>query len=285
MKKENMKDWNKAECLTSLNKLEITQNPKTRTITTKYDGREISKYTPTKEYQLVRFGEVAESFIDKVLPHFKPEKWYLRLSEGVQELRLLGEEFTFCGDIYRKQAILISSTDGTRTLSFMVGLFRQICSNGAVAKVSGDCFRVRHLKSNKDVVKIASMQFGDMDKAFNGLMSKIEQTKDKTISLQKLRSIIYDKKSGRGASNYLAIVAKLYASKTDKLDAAKYRTSFVRIGENGAVTVSPEILKAKEIKLKVPMYTAYQALTEYYRAHDSATIESQSERFLEAALA
>lgn len=288
----------RAAVIQSLDRVQITQNPKTGVVTTKVlkEGKyqPAANYRPTKDYQMVDFPKVAKAFIEKVEQHMeidwlatdKNGKWIdpVNLRKAtVQELKLFGKEFEMDGQIHRKQAIIVSSSDGTKTFSYMAGLFRKICSNGAVTKISGESFRQRHLKSNEAVKKIADLEFGDLETALNGLATRISNLSGE-ISLQRIRSLYFDKKKEKnsGATSCLAILAKIYNSKTDKLDAQKYKNKYITISEKGSVKIDPAILTAKEIKTKVPKKTVFQAVTEFYRAVNSVDKETQTTKLLEA---
>ncbi len=280
-------DYSKKVVVEKLEKFDITQNQKTRTVKTMYDGAVLTTYTPSKEYQMIDFKKVGIDFINKMSDYMTIKTYDLIVRKGIQELRLFGEDFNLAGEVYRQQAVLISSTDGTRTLSVMIGLWRQVCSNGMMRKISGEAFRVRHLKSNNKVIKTLSNDYGDLDKAFKSLKSQVEKLQKKTITLEEIRTAVV-KEDGKGAQKFLAFAAKLYTSKTDRLEyktvPADYKKVIRRLTDEvgrSRIEISPEILKMKKLDIKLNAYQAFQCYTEMVRAWDGAVIETETEKFLE----
>jgi len=73
----------------------------------------------------------------------------MKITQGTQELRLIGEEVIINGDKYQKMFNILNSTDKSRALQLNVGLIRWICTNGMVIAVEDEYsgFKTKHFKS------------------------------------------------------------------------------------------------------------------------------------------
>ena len=273
MKKSKIEKFNLDDIYKRLNKWKaVNENG---TIVTYIGGKETTRWTPkTSNYQLINFKEIAKEFIKQVKDHMVVADYQLRIYGGVQELKLFGEKFDFCGEKYQKMATLLSSTDGTRNMKINFGLFRLICTNGQMAKEAGENFNARHLGDNERLQEIMKFNFGDIEKAFGETEDAIKRLKDKKINLMTIRDGIIDDK-GRNSQKFLAFVQKLISSKTDRLEKlTKTQIENLRSGKD-------LLKKENKFDFELDAYKAFQCYTELFRAHDSGVQAKESVRILE----
>ncbi len=245
------------------------------TIVTYIGGMESARWTPkTSNYLLINFKDIAKEFVKQVKDHMDITNYELRIYGGVQELKLYGAEYEMFGEVYQKMATLLSSTDGTRNMKVNFGLFRQICTNGMMAKEAGEDFNARHLNGNERLQEIMKFDFGDIESAFGETETKITELREKNINLMKIRDGIIDEK-GRNSQKFLAFVQKLISSKTDRLETLT--PDQMKNLKSG----SDLLKKNNKFDLEIPAYQAFQCYTELFRAHDSGVMAKESTRLLE----
>jgi hypothetical protein len=274
------KTYNKDDVFQTLNDINIYQQGDY--IITKFQNRPISETKVTNKYQIFDFSSFSKSIIEQVENYFTPETYKLRVRQGVQELRLIGEEIYINGERYHKMLNILNSTDKTRALQLNIGLMRFICTNGLVAAVEDEYtgFKNKHFKSS---LPQAVENFMKNIEKFNIIVDKqstiIESLSKKIISFQEIaKNLALNKDGVVKESNLLKLKAfskKLMTSKTDRLD-----TSLLNQEQLHLLTF-PEIFNSTNVDIEIPAYQAFNNYTELYREYDSSVMKRETNRILQ----
>ena len=93
-------------------------------LTTMFDNRQICKVEVSKIYYNFDFTKFSKSILSEIQKYFTPEKYTLKITTGVQEIRLIGDEIYIDNERFQKMISIVNSTDKSRALSMNVGLSR-----------------------------------------------------------------------------------------------------------------------------------------------------------------
>ncbi|NPV12920.1 MAG: DUF932 domain-containing protein [Ignavibacteria bacterium] len=279
--KRIQRDYDKNAIFDTLDKLVLSRNQ--NNILTHYDNRLISNTVVTEKYELFDFPKFAKEVVNEVENYFLPEKYELRITQGQQELRLIGEQVLINGDRYSKMFNILNSTDKSRALQLNVGLIRFICSNGMVVAVNDEhsSLRTKHFKSTMpDKVKEFIESLENFDMSISKQSETIENLIGKFVSFKELASkfaldehgVINDNKSLK----LRAFSKKLLTSQTDKL--TDLNDEQVALLKNPHMFLSPEF---NLVDIEMPAYKALNCWTEVYRSYDSSVLKRETNRILE----
>ncbi len=278
-KRASIETFNAQDIINKLGTIRVTENPIKRTVNTYINDVRTASYTPkSKNYQVVDFASVGQQFMDQVGQVLDIKKAKLDLYSGVQELRLMGDDVTINGDTYSNMACIMSSTDGTRTLRVAFGLIRWICSNGLISQQFGENFKVRHLKSNDQVLKALDFQFGNINQVFDHINGMIEPLATKTVKFSDIRDGIAETtKDGKikNQKKFINFASKLLNSKSDRLKNPTAQQ--VKALQSGQALLTTN----KKFDMDLNAYQAFQCYTEIFRSQDMGELQKETDRILD----
>lgn len=274
------KEYDKDAIFETLDDLKITQSG--NNIITKFQNRMISNVGVSDKYQLFNFPGFAKKVISEIENYFTPETYSLKIYQGRQEIRLVGEEVLINGDIYKKMFNLLNSTDKSRALQLNIGLMRQICTNGMVVGVEDEYAntRVKHFKNSlPERVKLFVDGLSNFDLNLNGQVSVIEGLMGSKVSFQELaEKLVTDEEGIVNANKVLKLRAfanKLLKSETDALTGlSDVQTNLLK---------NPEMFNKDFVNVDIEMeaYKALNCYTEVFRNYDSSILKRETNRILE----
>jgi len=273
--------YDKENIFNVLDKLELSRTD--NNIITKFDNRLISNAVVTNKYELFDFPNFAKEVVGEIENYFTPETYQLRITQGQQELRLIGEEVLINGDRYSKMFNVLNSTDKSRALQLNIGLIRFICTNGMVIAADDEYagFKTKHFKATMpDKVSHFVESLNDFDLCVNKQSEIIENLTGKFVSFKELaQKVALDEQGIMNESRSLklrAFAKKLLTSKTDCLvDLQSEQVSLLR---NANLFLNPQF---KNVDVEMSAYKALNCWTEVYRTYDSSVLKRETNRILE----
>ncbi|HRO75579.1 MAG TPA: DUF932 domain-containing protein [Crocinitomicaceae bacterium] len=257
---------------------------------TEYAGMKICEKQLSSVYGIFDFS----SFIREGLPHihhnFNAQAYNLNILRGVQQLKVFGDELVINDDIYKQVFNVFSSTNGYYPLSISVGLFRQVCSNGMVVPVKGlASFNIKtkhfhkavenHILDFQKRIPLLEDTIFNQQKTLEGLFKA-------DISLKKVvENLILKPDSEREEKKTLLKVVqrlgkKFIHSETDKIIIEDYAEEQIEILKNPTLLLTNPTQQQMDIELN--KYNVYNCYMELFRERNTAIIEKESKRILEA---
>jgi len=275
-------DYNKEEIFNILDNLSITKEGSN--VLTKYNGKLISNAVVSEQYEVFDFTSFAKDVINEIENYFTPEKYKLRITQGQQELRLIGEDVLINDDVFSKMFNIVNSTDKSRALSLNVGLMRLVCSNGMVVKVDEEFEQVR-VKHYKTKLPTKVLQFveniSNFDISINKQSAALEKISGKTVSFKEISKKLLINKDGiikNSASNRMRLFAKNI--QTSKSDAIKNLTTeqIYLLNNVQRIVLDQTFLNCDDIIMDA--YVALNLYTEIYNKLDSTILKRETNRFM-----
>jgi hypothetical protein len=279
------KGYQKETLKNYLSDLSITQTPENKVITS-FKDRTISEASVSDKYQYFDFPRFTYELLDYVENYFQPSKSMLKITGGLQELKLVGERFDLNGETFFKQISILSSSNKTRSLQMNIGLFRLICKNGAfVATDDGLSFKVKHFKTLlPDALDHFINKLPDFNMLVNSQVDILHGLIGKTVNFNGVAEMILDTKEDEEIVNarmgrLKSFSKKLLNSETDSLDVddLTYDQKNLLKGAGSSI-ILPEELAVTDIEL--PADKVFNCYTEVFRNYDSGVIMRESKRIL-----
>ena len=275
------KVYDKENIFNTLDKLELSRTD--NNIITKFDNRLISNTLVTNKYELFDFPTFAKEVVGEIENYFSPERYTLRITQGQQELRLIGEEVLINGDRYSKMFNILNSTDKSRALQLNIGLIRFICSNGMVVAADDEYagFKTKHFTATMPgKVKEFVEKLDNFEMSINTQAKTIENLQGRFVSFKELSNkLALDEHGIMNESRSLklrAFAKKLITSQTDRL--VDLSTEQLSLLNNANLFLNPQYSK---VDIDMPAYNALNCWTEVYRTFDSSVLKRETNRILE----
>lgn len=101
-----------------------------------------------------------------------------------------GKELIIGDDEYRLKFIGKNSHDGTSSLTFMVGLYRLVCSNGLVIAKNQSVFRIKHTQSAPTILAMTESMFRLVDKSLEHIVTQLEFLQKMSVNSTYLRQAL-----------------------------------------------------------------------------------------------
>ena len=173
----------------------------------------------------------------------------------------------------------ISSSNKEKALQMNVGLFRQICTNGAVIGVKDESLtlKTKHFKQSlEDKIKEFAGQVPHLGDNFLRQVQLIESLMGIKVDFKKLAKAMVRNEDfshkPSGLINLKCLASKLLNSETDKL---------VNLNESQIkLLTTPDIMLDSKNKATIELdaYKVFNCWTEIFRNRDSAKIQKESTR-------
>lgn len=268
-----------------LSDLTITQTPDNSVITT-FKDQVISEASVSDKYQYFDFPRFTYELLDYIEKYFQPSKSMLRITGGVQELKLIGERFDLNDETFFKQISILSSSNKTRSLQMNIGLYRFICKNGAfVATDDALSFKVKHFKTLlPDALNHFINKLPDFNILINSQVDAICGLPEKSVTFNGVAEMILNTKEDEERVNarmgrLKSFSKKLLTSETDGLnvDELTYEQKNLLKRAGGSI-ILPEEINVTDIEL--PADKVFNCYTEVFRNYDSSVIMRESKRIL-----
>jgi len=242
---------------------------------TKNKGNIVSKFRPSKIYEIVDFNDAVKTLLSVIGGIFNPEFYNITVKAGYQELKLRGKSHKINGDVFHEMVWLTNSTDGTKRLSIRYGLMRQWCSNGAVMTYKGSSFQVKHLTSNNvnEELKKFMLELPKLD--VTKTIKRLKSIGGKTITVRELSDSLVNKIGTKGNDTIWKLLAdKMCSSKTDRLGTK----------EDALITgIKVPFKKMTRETLDTPLdsWKVFNCYTELWRSLDAGEVERETNKILE----
>jgi hypothetical protein len=244
-------------------------------IVTRDKGNIVSKFRPSKIYEIVDFNDAVKTLLSVIDGIFNPEFYNITVKAGYQELKLRGKSHKINGDVFHEMVWLTNSTDGTKRLSIRYGLMRQWCSNGAVMTYKGSSFRVKHLTTNNvnEELKAFMLQLPKLD--VTKTIKRLKSIGGKTITVRELSDSLVNKIGKKGNDTiWKLLVDKMASSKTDRIGTK----------EDALITgIKVPFNEMTKETLDTPLdsWKVFNCYTELWRSLDAGEIERETNKILE----
>lgn len=238
---------------------------KRNTIVSSFDGRTLCSVDVSDKYYNFDFSKFCKMIVSEISNYFTPEAYLLRVSSGIQELRLAGEEVDINGDKYLKLFSIINSTNKQRALSMNVGLIRKKNKSSSV-HVS---FRNKHYKSSMpDKIVSFSNNLINFNLDVEYQISTIEKLSKKEISFLDLVKNLSAKPSGKFIKS-MHYKVRAFGKKLEEYGYYEINTLRNPFADNVS-------------DFKVNAVDAHNAYIELFSNYDTTIISRETSRILTA---
>ena len=284
MKKTNQV-FNKSEIINLINPLKIyegfNKDGDSRLIT-EYNGYIQAMTKVSKKYQQFDFKTVVGNVLPAVEQHFLPTKYSLYIGRGYQELKLSSDKYTINGDIFQKQASIVSSSNKMRRLNSFLSLMREVCTNGMMGEYKGNNVNTLHLNGNIDaaIAQIYTM-FQNTSDIFQE-QKQFFETLTETISYRKLIDhlfpVVVDDKGISSIKDNLQLDAFnkiILDSPSDTLIRELSSTQIQMLIKDSTTLRDASDFNFKRfenVDIQMPQYKAFNLLVEPYKKENSAKL-------------
>lgn len=254
---------------------QITIKKEKNIIVTRDNGKVVSRFKPSKIYEIVDFNVAVKSILSVLGGIFTPETYNITVKAGYQELKLRGKSHVINGDTFHEMVWLTNSTNGTKRLSIRYGLMRQVCSNGACVTHKGSSFQVKHLTSNNVNEELKSFMKTLPALDIKPTIKKLEKIHGKTITVRELSDALVNKIGEKGNDTVWKLLAdKMGSSKTDRIADRK---DALITGINVPFT---EMTK-ETLDVSLDAWKIFNCYTELWRSLDAGQVERETNKILQ----
>jgi len=254
---------------------QITVTKSRGVVVTKDGDKIISKFRPSKIYEIVSFNDAVVALMSIVSGIFQPEFFTIVIKAGYQELKLKGRSHNINGEIFHEMLWLTNSTDGTKRLSVRYGLMRQVCSNGMCVVHTGTSFQVKHLTSNNVNEELMAFMQSLPKLDATQTIKKLGAVANKVITVGKLSDALVNKTGEKGNDTiWNLLVRKLSSSKTDALGT---KEDAIITGIN----VPFRKMTKETLDTEVPAWKVMNCYTELWRSLNAGEVERETGKILE----
>ena len=263
------KEYTRQQIITELDNLniELIDNK----IVTKYYGKVIKKFTVSKKYYNFDFCK----FIKLLLPELDTDitAYNFKISGGIQELRLIGKEEIINGEKYARAIYIINSSDESRTLQLMFGVYRLKCNSSFLIEKSLIHNNARHYESDfLEKLDIFKEGIKKMSTVQNLVISNLKNLKNQDIQMSLIAANM--NKTKTGVSKFNSLRHKMVSSETDRLsDMAEEHMKVMK--------ANIDQVEKKKYDMSINAYKAIQAYAEVFRNRDCQEIRRELMFFLD----
>jgi len=258
-------------------------------IITEYDGSKICEKQVSNIYGIFDFSQFLKDGLPYIHDHFNAQYYSLHIERGVQQLKVFGDEIIINKDVYKKVFNVFSSSNGYYPLSISVGLFRQVCSNGMIVPVDQNSFNVK-IKHCYRAVESQVEEFHKrlplIDDTIKEQQTILECLSEEVISLKKMveNLVLKPNKEREHKKTLFDTVKKLgqkfIHSETDSFLVEEYSEEELAFLQNPTLLLEPSLFQQKDLELN--KYKLYNCYMELFRNRNTAVIEKENKRILEA---
>jgi hypothetical protein len=179
-----LRPYNREELFKTIDQISITKTTENQVIT-KFGNRVVNVTNVSDKYEVFDISKYLKDKIDVIEQNFEIKKYELRITKGVQYLRLISDSVEINGSKFQKSFYIINSSDKSRRLSFNVGLhsdkFYLIRANNA------SIFK-KHLKGVTEAAEVASS--GITGESFDEQINSLQDLVGHRVLFSKIRQVI-----------------------------------------------------------------------------------------------
>ena len=157
-------------------------------VITTYGGKLLTRSRHSLKYGILDFGRVVGEYLPFIETAIRPCQYDLKISYGVQELKVYSDKFIEDGETYQRMLILFSSSNGTYPMLFNSGLFRQVCSNGMMININRDIEAKSRHYTNAIELKLKQLKLAlpNFEEEIIAQLNFIRMMKNSNISLRQV---------------------------------------------------------------------------------------------------
>ncbi|MEI7594592.1 MAG: DUF932 domain-containing protein [Bacteroidota bacterium] len=263
LQKEN---YNQTEIDTLVKPLEIFKRD--GKVNTFYADELISQARCSHKYGVFDFGNIVREILPKVENHINPIDFSLRIQSGVQELKLFADKFEINNSVYQKMLVLSSSSNGASPLLMNIGLFRQVCSNGLMAGVGNNDFKIITKHFNNTIELNSRLLTERMDLVEETIFKQLEfinKMENEQVSYKKCIDNLMLKPNTDERKTLFQSIKKfgvnLLSSESDKLDLTLNEFQINALNNPVGLLRNEEGFE----DVIIPKINAYNCYTEVFR--------------------
>lgn len=243
-------------------------------IVTRDGGEVVSKFKPSKIYEIVDFSDAVKGLLAVIGGIFKPEFYNITVKAGYQELKLRGKSHTINGDVFHEMLWLTNSTDGTKRLSVRYGLMRQWCSNGAVMTYKGSSFQVKHLTTNRVNEELRKFMEELPKLDVSHTIKKLQVLNGKKITVHKLSDALINGVGKKGNDTiWKLLAAKMGSSKTDRIGTKE--DALIK-----GINVNFRKMTKETKETRLDAWKVFNCYTELWRSLDAGEVERETNKII-----
>lgn len=266
------KDFNIKEVYDVLNKFH--NKIEDGNLKTFYDNREICNVEISKVYFNFDFVSFTKSLLLEIPNYFTPERYTLKATSGIQELRLFGDEVFIDNQRYEKMISILNSTDKSRSLSMNIGLVKKNKNLLPTSYTILTSFSNKHYKSSlPDKIKSFSDNLINFNIDIDYHINTIEDLKNKKVSIIELcKKMLYDN-NGKAIKS---MELKLRSLGKKLMYDYNFRSNYETLSN----LTSSYLNKVDDIIISSDII--YNAYIELFKSNDTSIITRESRRIIES---
>jgi hypothetical protein len=248
----------------TLDKFKNIQNE--NNIVTSFDGKIISTVQVSNKYYNFDFAAFCKNIVLEIENYFTPEAYMLRIRQGTQELRLVGEEIDVNGEPYLKMLGITNSTNTQLALSMNVGLVRKSNVTGSVHL----SFRNKHYKATMpDKLKNFADNLINFNMDIEYHVKTLNDLATKEMSFLDLAEALSTNIDGDKIKS-MNLKVRALGKKLSEYGYSKFRNT---LNNPFSDTVEDFKINTKDI---------FDAYTELFKKYDTSVIARETRRILTA---
>lgn len=273
-----LKDFTKEALIDKIHTFHAEQNG--LSVKTEVSGRQIRNVEVSEQYRFFDFKDYALQLVEDI-DEETFAKYRTLFARGIQELALYSQPFLINGDVYYKSLYILNSTDKSRALQFVAGLFREK-TYSALVPVIDESARVRVIHRGDKFTEKAS-GFKEFTESFDRITWKqidiLRELSYRKVSLKSFINVILNERLRNGQftttalNRAKAIIHRMLNSQTDKIER-KFDTN-----ELDLLSRVIDFTKNTSFDVEVSAYQLYMWYVEVYRNRDISVIKHESDRF------
>jgi len=263
--------YNKQELLDKINLISIEQVGSQ--VITKYRETVTSITEVSNRYEIFDIKSYLKDKIDAIEKNFNIDKYYFRITKGVQELTLLSDTIEIENVKFYKSFFILNSSDKSRKLNFNAGLYSDTNNFYLVSSIKNLGLNKKHLRGVTEAAEIASSGFGG--ETFNDQIESIISLVGHKISLSNLRKcIIKDDEIKSEHSKFDALKNSIiYYASEGRLKLTESQFLTLR-------TLSDKLIIDNTNDFYVDAFWIFQTYLRLFNRQDSHIVKIETERIM-----
>ena len=295
------KPYNRAGILSDLQGFEATSDG--QKVVTTHSGRTLRSVQVSTQYRLFPFADYIAEVLETLETQMQPARYFMEIKQGVQEINILSEPFDVCGELYCKGFYILNSTDKTRALQFMAGLYRVASSTEIIMEINeltlsllghmnlgdGSSFvKVVHKgKSFEDKIEDMSEFIDRMGNLIAVQVRILEDLNNQRVSMKALLKHMLYQNAQYGVVGENAQIASASRVRTQGFvrqlmrghDRLILDNTSVSGGDFYAMSTPLDFVQGTGEDVYVNAYQAFQCYMNVYRSRDTSVMRRESYRF------
>ena len=242
-------------------------------LTTMFDNRQICKVEVSKIYYNFDFTKFSKSILSEIQKYFTPEKYTLKITTGVQEIRLIGDEIYIDNERFQKMISIVNSTDKSRALSMNVGLSRTDIGCHSQYCIILTNFSNKHYKASlPEKIKSFSDNLINFNMNIDFHVKTIEDLKNKEVSILNFTKALLFNEDGKLIKTNELKLRVLGKRLRHKNNFRKYYNTLTNLSADKINEVEDFQINSKVL---------FDTYIEIFKDQDTSIIARESRRIIE----